>query len=195
MAETHAKDNLPVVYFETPADWEAWLAAHHATAKGLWVKFAKKESGVPSMTYAQAVDGALCYGWIDGQSAAFDDKFWLQRFTPRRAKSKWSKINCDKVTVLLAEGRMQPAGLAEVEAAKADGRWERAYEPPSTISVPEDFQQRLDENPQAQAAFMTLNSTNRYAILYRIQDAKKPETRARRIEKFITMLNEGKTLY
>lgn len=191
----NAKDNLPILHFETQSDWEAWLATHHATSSGLWLKLAKKASGIPSITYAQALDGALCYGWIDSQKAVFDASFFLQRFTPRTARSKWSKVNCGKVAVLIAEGRMQPAGLAEVEAAQADGRWERAYEPPRSISVPEDFEQRLDENPEAQAFFATLSGANRYAILYRIQDAKKPETRARRIENFITMLNEGKTLY
>ncbi len=156
---------------------------------------AKKASGIPSVTHAEALDVALCYGWIDGQRNSFDDRWFLQRFTPRRARSNWSKVNCAKVERLIEEGRMQAAGLAEVERARADGRWDAAYDAPSTATVPDDLQRALDDNPAAAACFATLNSQNRYAILYRIQDAKKPETRARRIEKFVAMLNEGTTLY
>ena len=187
--------DLPVIQFEAPQDWEVWLADNHAASDGLWLKLAKKASGFASITYAEALDAALCYGWIDSQKASFDDSFWLQRFTPRKPGSKWSKINCKKAAELIEQGRMQPAGLKEVELARQDGRWEAAYESQSTITVPEDFQQQLDQNPRAQAFFATLNSVNRYAFLYRIQDAKKPETRARRIEQYIAMLNEGKKIY
>ena len=147
------------------------------------------------MTHAEALESALCYGWIDGQRNRFDDVWFLQRFTPRRSRSNWSKVNCGKAEQLIEEGRMQPAGLREVERARADGRWDAAYDAPSTATVPPDLQQALDENPAAAAFFATLNSQNRFAILYRIHDAKKPETRARRIEKFVAMLNEGTKVY
>lgn len=159
------------------------------------VKIAKKASGIPSVTYAEALEVALCYGWIDGQRNRFDDQWFLQRFTPRRPRSNWSKVNCAKVERLMEEGRMRPPGLAEVERARADGRWAAAYDAPSTATVPDDLQRALDRNPAAAAFFATLNSQNRYAILYRIQDAKKPETRARRIEKFVAMLDEGTRIH
>lgn len=181
-------DQIPILSFESQASWEAWLAEHHAEAKGVWLKIAKKEAGIPSVNYAEALDSALCYGWIDGQKGAFDEQYWLQRFTPRQPKSKWSKVNCDKATALIAAGRMQPAGLQQVELAKADGRWETAYESQSKITVPEDFQIALDQNQQAKDFFDTLNSANRYAFLYRLQTAKKAETRARHIQHFIEML-------
>lgn len=181
-------ENLPVISFETRQDWEAWLKEHHAEAKGLWLKIAKKEAGIPSVSYADALEDALCYGWIDGQKASFDGQYWLQKFIPRRAKSIWSKVNCDKVTQLIADGRMQPAGLRQMELAKADGRWDSAYASQSKITVPEDLQRELDNNPEALRFFETLNSTNRYAILFRIETAKKAETRAARIQKFVEML-------
>jgi uncharacterized protein YdeI (YjbR/CyaY-like superfamily) len=187
--------DLPILNFPSQQDWEAWLEENHAGSGGLWIKFARKGSRIESVTYQEAVEAALCYGWIDGQSRSFDDQFWLQRFTPRRAKSKWSKINCQRATELIAQGKMKAAGLREVEAARRDGRWEAAYDSPRTMSVPEDFQSKLDENPRARECFAGLDSRNRYAILYRIQDAKKPETRARRIEQLVSMLDEGKTLY
>ena len=195
METDEIRGGLPVVRFETTDAWQDWLDANHATSTGLWIKLAKKESGIPSVTYSEALDVALCYGWIDGQKASLDAQFWLQRFTRRSRRSKWSKINTAKVDALKAQGRMKPAGLREVEAAQADGRWEAAYGSQSTIPVPEDLRARLDENPEARASFERLSSRNRYAILYRIQDAKKPETRARRIEQFIAMLTEGKTIY
>ena len=164
-------------------------------SKGIWLKIAKKEVGIPSVNYSEALDSALCYGWIDGQKGSFDDKYWLQKFTPRRAKSGWSKVNCDKATELIAKGRMQPAGLRQVELAQADGRWESAYHSQSKITVPEDFQDELDKNPQAKEFFSTLNSANRYAILYRLQTAKKPETRSARIQKFIEMLTRNEKLH
>ena len=181
-----------MIPFGSRSAWETWLEKHHSASEGLWLKISKKGSGIESVSYAEAVEAALCYGWIDGQSNRFDDDYWLQRFTPRKPRSKWSAINRDKVTKLIEKGEMRPAGLLEVERAKADGRWDAAYEPPSTATVPEDLQRRLDENPEAAAFFATLNSTNRYAILYQIQDAKRPETRARRIEKFVALLKERK---
>jgi uncharacterized protein YdeI (YjbR/CyaY-like superfamily) len=187
--------NEPIVAFASQEEWAVWLAAEHASATGIWIKFAKKASGIPTVVYAEALEVALCYGWIDGQTRRVDGDFYLQRFTPRTARSKWSKINCGKVTALIEQGKMQPAGLREVERAKADGRWEAAYDAPSTATVPEDLQQELDRTPAAAAYFATLDSQNRYAILHRIQDAKKPETRARRIEKFVAMLAEGRKIY
>ncbi len=188
-------DNLPVISFEIWQDWETWLAENHTGAKGAWLKIAKKATGVDSVSYAEALESALCYGWIDGQKASFDDRFWLQKFTPRGPRSIWSKINCEKATALIDAGRMQPEGLRQVERAKADGRWDAAYHPQSTISVPDDLQRELDNNPQAQQFFNTLNSVNRYAILFRIQTAKKPETRAARIQKFMEMLSKQERIY
>jgi uncharacterized protein YdeI (YjbR/CyaY-like superfamily) len=181
----------PVIAFESAAAWEEWLAEHHATSGGVWIKIAKKASGIPTVTHAEALDGALCYGWIDGQRNRFDDHWFLQRFTPRRPRSNWSKINCAKVEQLIEAGRMQPAGLREIERARADGRWNAAYDAQSRATVPDDLRRALDENPTAAAFFATLNGQNRYAVLFRIQDAKRSDTRARRIEKFIAMLNEG----
>jgi uncharacterized protein YdeI (YjbR/CyaY-like superfamily) len=182
-------ETLPTLPFDTPQHWEAWLKDNHASARGVWLKIAKKETGIASVSYAEALDVALCYGWIDGQKAAYDGQFWLQKFTPRGPKSGWSKINCEKVAALIAAGRMQPAGLRQVELAQADGRWAAAYDSQSKINIPDDFQRALDANPQALAFFTTLNSANRYAFLYRIQTAKKPETRAERIRTFIDMLS------
>ena len=188
-------DTLPTLPFATPQSWEAWLNEHHASARGVWLKLAKKEAGIASVSYAEALDVALCYGWIDGQKGAFDAQFWLQKFTPRGPKSIWSKINCDKAEALIAAGRMQPAGLRQMELAQADGRWAAAYDSQSKIGVPDDLQRELDNNPQAQAFFSTLNSANRYAILFRIQTAKKPETRAERIRTFIEMLSRGEKIH
>lgn len=189
------KQGLPILSFASPKEWEAWLREHHGASKGLWLKIAKKGSGVDSVDYAQALDAALCHGWIDGQKGALDDTFWLQKFTPRGPRSKWSKINVDKAQALIEAKRMQPAGLAEIEKAKGDGRWEQAYASQSKATVPEDLQQELDKNPKAAKFFATLDSANRYAVLYRIHEAKKPETRARRIEKFIDMLNRGEKVH
>jgi uncharacterized protein YdeI (YjbR/CyaY-like superfamily) len=189
------KDGLPVGAFASPAEWEAWLAEHHASSRGLWVKIAKKETGIPTVTYAQALEGALCYGWIDGQKGALDERFWLQRFTPRGARSRWSRINRDKVGQLIEQGRMRPAGLAQVEQARADGRWDAAYDSPARATVPEDLQRELDRNPAASAFFASLDRINRYAILYRLQDSRSPEARARRLEQFVAMLSEGRKIY
>jgi uncharacterized protein YdeI (YjbR/CyaY-like superfamily) len=188
-------EDLPIVAFASQEEWEAWLAANHAASRGLWLKIAKRGASTGTVSYAEALESALCYGWIDGQKRPFDDEYWLQRFTPRSARSKWSRINRDKATTLIAEGRMQPAGLAQVQAAQRDGRWDAAYEGQRGATVPDDFQRALDANPQAQAFFATLTGRNRYAILYRLHDAKRPETRARRLEEFIAMLNEHRKVY
>ncbi len=187
--------DLPVIPFASRDAWAAWLEEQHVTSDGLWLKIARKGSGIDTVTYAQALEVALCYGWIDGQKASFDDRYWLQRFTPRRARSKWSKVNRQKATELIERGEMKPAGLREVERARADGRWDAAYDAQSTARVPEDLRRELEKNEPARKFFETLNSANRYAILYQIQDAKKPETRARRIEKYVAMLSEGEKIY
>ncbi len=188
-------DTLPTLPFATQQDFEAWLDAHHADTAGVWLKLAKAGAGVPSVSYAQALEVALCYGWIDGQKASFDEQYWLQKFTPRRPKSVWSQVNCAKATELIAAGRMREAGLRQVEAAKADGRWDAAYASQRAIEVPPDFQAELDAHPTAQAFFATLNSANRYAFLWRIHTAKKPDTRANRIRQFIEMLERGEKLH
>jgi uncharacterized protein YdeI (YjbR/CyaY-like superfamily) len=189
------KQNLPILSFASQKKWEEWLGENHQTSKGIWLKIAKKGTATDTVQYAEALESALCYGWIDGQKGALDTDFWLQKFTPRGPRSKWSKVNREKATALIENGRMKPAGLAEVERAKADGRWEAAYDAQSKASVPEDLQKELDANPDAAAFFATLESYNRYAILYRIQDAKKPETRAKRIEKFVGMLKRGEKVH
>jgi uncharacterized protein YdeI (YjbR/CyaY-like superfamily) len=189
------KDTLATLAFATQQDWEAWLDEHHAETPGLWLKIAKQAAGRPSVTYAEALESALCYGWIDGQKASFDDAHWLQKFTPRRARSGWSRVNREKATALIAAGRMRPAGLNEVERAKADGRWDAAYDSQRAITVPADLQSALDAEPEAKAFFATLDSHNRYAVLYRIQTAKKPETRAARIQTFVEMLAQRRKLY
>jgi uncharacterized protein YdeI (YjbR/CyaY-like superfamily) len=186
---------LPTLSFATPEDWAAWLEEHHADAPGLWLEIAKAASGIPSVTYAEAVEVALCYGWIDGQKARGDELRWRQRFTPRGPRSKWSRINREKAEALIAAGAMRPAGLREVERAKADGRWEAAYDGQRTMGVPDDLRAALDANPTASAAFAELDSANRYAILYRVHDAKRPETRARRIATYVDMLARGERLH
>jgi uncharacterized protein YdeI (YjbR/CyaY-like superfamily) len=190
-----ADRDLPVLSFPTPAAFESWLAEHHASSPGIWLKIAKKGVAPPTASYQEALDVALAYGWIDGQKDKLDDDHWLQRFTPRKARSKWSKINCGKATELIAQGKMRPAGLREVERAKEDGRWDAAYAGQKTAEVPADLERALAEDPEAREFFATLNSVNRYAILYRIQDAKKPETRARRIEKLVAMLHAGEKIH
>jgi len=186
---------LPLVLFESQQEWEGWLDAHHAQPQGVWLKIAKKGAQVSSVSYADALDGALCYGWIDAQKKPYDDTFWLQKFTPRRPKSVWSKVNTGKAMRLIEAGTMKPAGLREVDAAKQDGRWEAAYEPQSNLTIPDDFQVELDRHPQAKAFFDTLNKVNRYAMCHRIATAKKAETRKARIDKFIAMLAKGEKLY
>jgi len=179
---------LPTVAFADPRAFSTWLAANHASSRGVWLRLAKKASGVPSVTYAEAIDVALTWGWIDGQKRPGDESSWLQRFSPRGARSMWSKINRDKATALIAAGTMQPPGLAEVERAKRDGRWDAAYDSPSRAAVPEDLAAALAVNPRAAAFFATLDGANRYAVLWRVQTAKKPETRAKRVEDFVAML-------
>jgi uncharacterized protein YdeI (YjbR/CyaY-like superfamily) len=190
-----AKPDLPIVPFVSREAWEAWLEEGHASSDGVWLKIARKGSGIESVTFAEALDVALCYGWIDSQRAGFDERFYLQRFTPRKPRSKWSQVNREKVAGLIAEGRMKPAGFREVERAKSDGRWDAAYEPQSTATVPDDLRVELEKNEGAREFFETLDSRNRYAILHRIQDAKRPETRARRIAKYVAMLAEDEKLY
>lgn len=186
------KPDDPVLPFATGADFERWLAKHHRKAAVVWIKYAKKGSGETSITMTEAVDVALCYGWIDGQSKSLGERYYIQRFTPRRAASIWSKINRDRVARLIKDGRMRPAGLAEVDRAKADGRWDAAYDSPKTAAVPDDLTRALERHPTAKAAFAKLDATNRYAILHRLQIAKQPQTRARRIEAFVTMLEASK---
>lgn len=185
----------PVEFFAKPADFERWLKRNHAKASCIWVKYAKKRTGIPSIDWDGAVDVALCYGWIDGQAKSFDETYSLQRFTPRGKRSKWSKLNRERIARLIDAGRMQPAGLAEVERAKADGRWDAAYDSPANMKVPEDLAAALSKSAKARRTFESLNSTNRYAILYRLQDAKKQETRARRLKTFVEMLKKGEKLY
>ncbi len=189
------KDNLQIVSFPSREAWAAWLEERHAQSRGVWLAIPKKGGGETGVSYPEALEVALCYGWIDGQKGKLDDRFWLQRFTPRRPGSVWSRVNRDKVLALIERGDMKPAGLREVERAQVDGRWDAAYEPQSTASVPDDLREALAANPAAADFFATLNSTNRYAILHRIHAAKKAETRARRIETFVAMLAEGKKLY
>jgi uncharacterized protein YdeI (YjbR/CyaY-like superfamily) len=193
MAEERA--GLPVIAFADAAALECWLEAQPASCPGLWIKFAKAGSGIESVTKAEAIDAALCRGWIDGQLDKYDDKHWLIRFTPRKARSKWSQVNRARATELLAAGRMRPAGLAQIEAAKADGRWDAAYAPASKAEVPADLQAALDKSPAAAAFFATLTGANRYAILYRIGAVKKAETRARKILDFVAMLERHETVH
>ena len=184
--------DYPTLPFETKKKWADWLIKQYDKSSGVWLKLAKKDSGIPSVTYEEALDVALCYGWIYGQKKGFDDKYWLQKFTPRGPKSIWSKINTEKVERLIASGEMKPAGLKAVEAAKNDGRWEAAYASQKNITMPEDFQAALEQNEKANAAFAKLKSAERYSFLFRIHHAKKPETRAKRIQKFIECWKRAK---
>lgn len=188
-------DELPVVLLATSGDLEKWLELEHARSQGLWLKTAKKGSGVESVSYVEALEVALCFGWIDSQKRAFDERHFLQRFTPRRPRGRWSRINRAKAEQLIAAGMMRSAGLAEVEAAKTDGRWEAAYAGQRTARVPEDLQRELEANPAAGDFFAQLDSANRYAIVYRLDEAKKPETRERRLRKFIAMLERGEKIH
>lgn len=188
-------DELPVLKFPGPTELEAWLEEHHGSSQGAWLKIAKKGKAEPTVTYPEAVELALCFGWIDSQRRGLDQRYFLQRFTPRRPRGRWSRINRDKVEGLIAAGRMRPAGLAEVEAAKADGRWEAAYEGQRTAEVPADLQQELDASPAAREFFESLDSANRYAIIYRLGEAKRAETRERRLRKFVGMLERGEKIH
>jgi uncharacterized protein YdeI (YjbR/CyaY-like superfamily) len=185
----------PIREFRTRAAWAKWLETHHGDDAGVWLKFAKKGTGVTTVTYAEALEVALRYGWIDAQVKRLDETYYLQRFTPRRARSKWSKLNREAATRLIEAGSMRPPGLAEVERAKADGRWDAAYDSPSTATVPDDLERALKRNKKAREFFATLTKSQRYSILYRIQDAKRPETRARRIAQFVEMLARGEKPY
>ena len=191
---TTTNRDLPLLEFPDATAWERWLE-QHPDATGVWLKIAKKGAPTHTVNYAEALESALCFGWIDGQKAALDEHYFRQRFTPRKPRSKWSKRNTKLAERLIEEGRMRDGGLAEVERAKADGRWEAAYESQANATVPPDFQRALDEHPAAREFFETLRGANRYAFLYRIQDAKRPETRSRRIAKFVEMLAERRTFY
>lgn len=195
MPAPEVKAGLPILGFPDRAALERWLEQEGRSSQGIWLRLAKKDSGLPSVSKAEAIDAALCFGWIDGQLDKYDEASWLMRLTPRRPRSKWSAKNKARAVELIEQGRMTPPGLAEIEAAKADGRWEAAYAPQGSAEVPPDLQAALDASPKAAAFFATLRGASRYAILYRIADAKKPETRAARIEKFVAMLERGETLH
>jgi uncharacterized protein YdeI (YjbR/CyaY-like superfamily) len=181
--------------FSTAKAWEAWLAKRHATATGLWIRFYKKSSGHPTVTHAEALDAALCYGWIDAHAKPLDALSWLHRFTPRGPRSGWSKINIGHAERLIQSKRMRPAGLARIQEAQADGRWQRAYDSPKAMTIPDDFLKALGKDKKAKAFFDTLNRANLYAIAYRLQTAKKPETRRRRMDRILAMLAEGKRFH
>lgn len=188
-------DGLPSLACESREAWERWLEEHHESSPGLWLEIAKKGSGIVSVTYADALEVALCFGWIDGRKGRLDEARWRQRFTRRRARSRWSRINREAATRLIEAGRMRDAGLAEVELARADGRWDAAYDSPATATVPDDLRAALDASPPAAEAFAALDGANRYAVLHRIQEAKRAETRARRIARLVEMLAEGGTIH
>jgi uncharacterized protein YdeI (YjbR/CyaY-like superfamily) len=190
-----AQGDLPVLGFGDRDGWESWLAEEHDSSPGVWLKIAKKGSGATGVSYPEALEAALCYGWIDGQKGALDDEYWLQRFTPRKPGSRWSKINTEKAAELIEAGRMQPAGMREVEVAHQDGRWDAAYAGQRAATVPEDLEHALQANDVARVFFATLSSVNRYAILHRIGEAKRPETRAGRIAKYVAMLAAHETIH
>jgi len=192
---TIPKTDFPIISFATSKKWESWLSKNHSKLNGIWLQFYKKDSKVKSVTYAQALDGALCYGWIDGQSKKYDEESWIQKFTPRRLKSIWSKRNRENVERLYKSGKMTDAGLRVVESAKADGRWERAYDSPSTMKIPDDFLKELSKYKKAKTFFDTLNKANTYSIAWRIQTAKKPETRERWKKRILEMLKKGEKFH
>ena len=195
MSEPETRAGLPILAFADAAAWEVWLAAQPRSAPGVWLKLAKASAGVASVSKAEAIDGALCHGWIDGQLNPYDENWWLIRFTPRKARSKWSEKNRIRAGELVGAGRVAAAGLAEIEAAKSDGRWDAAYAPQSTVTMPDDLAAALKAEPDARAFFDSLESANRYAILYRVHEAKKPETRAARIAKFVGMCARGERVH
>ena len=194
MTELVGKDGLPVVLFETMELWAAWLEQNAGTT-GIWVRLAKKNSGVKSIDYFQALEVALCYGWIDGIKKTWDDVSWVQRFTPRKPASKWSKINKEKVLKLIEDGKMKPSGLAVIEISKKKGTWDNAYESQRNTKIPDDLQAELDKNPEISEFFSSLKSVNRYAIIYRLQTARTPELRAKKLAEFIEMLNKKEKIY
>jgi len=189
------KTELPIIAFSDQKAWDKWLKKNHLASPGIWMQLAKKASGISSVTYAEAIETALCYGWIDGQKQSHSAVAWLQKFTPRGRKSIWSKINREKALALIECAKMKPAGLAEVQRAQQDGRWEQAYDSPGNATVPPDLKAALDRNLRAKTFFKTLEGRNRYAILWRIQTAKRAETRAKRIEMFVKMLEKGEKLH
>src|SRR5438309_2159506 len=189
------KEGLPRLLFRSAADWEEWLEENNAASEGVWIKIAKRGAEIESVRYPEVLESALCFGWIDGRRDALDERYFLQRFTPRRARSRWSRINRETAERLIAEGRMRPTGLAEVERARADGRWEAAYEGQRRSTVPDDLLRELDARPKAKAFFAKLSSQNRYAIVYRLEESKRPETRTRRLAKFVAMLEAGETIH
>jgi len=195
MREKMKSEELSILTIASKKKWADWLAKQHDKSTGVWLKLAKKNSGIPSVTYEEALGVSLSYGWIDGQKKGFDDKYWLQKFTPRGPKSIWSKINTEKAERLIASGEMRPAGLKAIEAAKQDDRWQAAYASQKTVTIPEDFQAVLEKNNKAKAFFDTLKSAERYSFLFRIHNSKKPETRARRIQQFVEMLERGKKIH
>ena len=194
MTEMVGKDGLPVVLFETMELWAAWLDQNSGTT-GIWVRLAKKNSGVKSIDYFQALEVALCYGWIDGIKKTWDDVSWIQRFTPRKPASKWSKINKEKVLKLIEDGKMKPSGLAVIEISKKKGTWDNAYESQKNTKIPDDLQSELDKNPEAAEFFSSLKSVNRYAIIYRLQTARTPELRAKKLAQFVEMLIKKEKIY
>ena len=186
---------IPVLTFPDARSWRSWLARNHRTSDGIWLKIQKKGAAGRSVSYPEALDEALCFGWIDGQKRRHDEQAYLQKFTPRRSRSLWSKRNIEHCQRLIAAGRMQPGGQAQIEAAKGDGRWEQAYDPPSQAAPPTDLLRALERNRRAREAFDRLDRTNRYAITWRLQTAKRPETRARRLRTFVEMLAEGRKIH
>lgn len=192
---TRIDDSYPIMTFMNPEDFEGWLAEHHQTTEGLWLRIFKKAAKKEGISRKEALDEALCYGWIDGQAKKFDKESYLQKFTPRRSRSLWSKRNTEHIARLTKLGKMKPAGIREVEKAKEDGRWEKAYDPPSEMTIPEDFLKELSKDPKAKEFFESLNKTNTFAITTRLQTAKKPETRQRRMDKILKMLSEGKKFH
>ena len=190
-----ASEDQKSIRFASAAEWERWLGENHRDCDGVWIKMAKRASGVDGVRYPEVLESALCYGWIDARREALDERFFLQRFTPRRPRSRWSRINRETAERLISHGRMRPSGLAEVERAKTDGRWEAAYESQARSRIPEDLERELDARPAAKASFERLNSQNRYAILYRLADAKRAQTRERRLAKFVAMLEAGETIH
>jgi uncharacterized protein YdeI (YjbR/CyaY-like superfamily) len=190
-----ASGDTAILSFRTTRAWSSWLEKNHASSSGIWLKIARKGSAVKSISYDEALEGALCYGWIDGQKKGYNDEAWLQRFTPRGPRSIWSKVNREKAQALIDAGRMRPAGLQAVERARANGQWDAAYDSQKNIEVPEDLRKELDRRPAAMKFFQSLNSINRYAILHRIQTAKKPDTRLKRIKQYVEMLEKGEKIY
>jgi len=190
-----AQPDFPIIEFQSQKKWRSWLVKNHTNEKGIWLRLYKKDSGIKSINHEQALDEALCFGWIDGQAKSYDEKSYLQKFTQRRKRSIWSKRNTEKVEQLIKDGKMHSSGFAEIEAAKADGRWQKAYDSPANMKIPADFLKEIAKKPKALAFFKTLNKTNLFSIGWRLQTAKKPETRERRIKSIIKMMEEGKKFH